>query len=436
MPFGLCNAGATFQRLMDFLMMGLKFETCVIYLDDIVVFSTDFSQHLERLHQILQRLQNAGLKLKPNKCKLMQKAVNFFGHIVSADGVSVDPDKISVVADWPVPTNITELRAYLGLCGYYRKFVQKFSEIAAPLYNLTSKRNQFIWDDQCQQSFDALKSKLTSAPILCMPNEHDTFVLDTDASNFAIGAVLSQIVDGSERVVAYASRRLSRPEMNYCVTRRELLAVVYFTKYFRNYLLGRRFCIRTDHAALQWLRRMPDPCGQQARWIGALEQFDYSILHRPGSRHGNADAMSRRPCDKRRCCRTSELKPNTENKDAGTSVQCAAINHDVHASSLTATDDVQRAQMDDPDIASIYNMLSAGGDRPTWDGVAHMSGSSKSLWRQWNRLKLVDGILCRRFENADAAPHWQTVMPRSMRREFVQTAHEGLNGGHLGRKRT
>jgi transposase InsO family protein len=438
MPFGLCNAGATFQRLMDVLMMGLKYETCVVYLDDIVVFSSSLNQHVERLELVLQRLQNAGLKLKPEKCKLMRRAVDFLGHIVSADGVSVNPDKISAVVDWPIPANITELRAFLGLCSYYRKFVQGFSEVAAPLYNLTSKKNQFIWDNDCQVAFDTLKTKLTSAPILCMPNEQGTFILDTDASNFAIGAVLSQVVDGTEHVVAYASRRLTRSEMNYCVTRRELLAVVFFTKYFRNYLLGRNFSIRTDHAALQWLRRMPDPCGQQARWIGALEEFDYSILHRPGSRHSNADAMSRRPCDRKRCCGKTEAASEVIDECTPDELHCAAVDHDSDddQADVIALDTIRQAQTYDTDIAPILNMLSGDCDQPAWDDVAHMSACSKSLWRQWGRLRIINGVLCRRFERINESPIWQTVMPRGLRHEFVKTAHEGMNGGHLGRKRT
>jgi transposase InsO family protein len=445
MPFGLSNAGATFQRLMDILMVGLKFESIIVYLDDILIYSYDLNQHLERLREVLQRLRKAGLKLKPNKCKFMRRSVDFLGHVVSADGIRADPGKISAVLDWPVPNNLTELRAYLGLCSYYRRFVQNFSEIAAPLYGLTAKKCPFVWNDDCQQAFQDLKSKLTTAPVLCMANDQDVFCLDTDASDFAIGAVLSQNVGGTERVVAYASKRLSRCERNYCVTRRELLAVVYFTKYFRNYLLGRRFSIRTDHAALQWLRRMSDPCGQQARWIGALEQFDYEILHRPGTRHGNADAMSRRPCDKKRCCPKSDAINEMDESNGESQPRCAAVNNDTTAesantdevSSLPALEMIQQSQLEDGDISPIYNLIVSGNEQPTWDDVAHMSNDSKALWRQWQRLCVTGGILYRRFERVDTADSfWQVILPRTLRQEFVITAHEGATGGHLGRKRT
>ena len=301
MPFGLCNAGATFQRLMDVVMSGLTFEVCLIYLDDVIVFSSTIGEHFVRLKLVLHRLQQAGLKLKPSKCHLLQKSVEFLGHVVSEGQIGVNPEKVQAVVDWPIPVSVKEVRGFVGLCSYYRRFVRNFGSIAAPLTALTEKNRIFRWTEECQTAFEVLKRLLTSAPLLAMPNDVDTFTLDTDASQCAIGGVLSQLQDDVERPIAYASRKLSKAEINYCVTRKELLAVVYFLKYFRHYLLGRRFKIRTDHAALQWLRRTPDPVGQQARWIGFMEDFNYEIIHRPGSRHGNADAMSRRPCRLKGC---------------------------------------------------------------------------------------------------------------------------------------
>jgi hypothetical protein len=302
MPFGLSNAGATFQRLMDMVTSGLNFEVCLVYLDDIIIFSRTVEQHIESLRLVLERLRSAGLKLKPAKCDIMRRSVEFLGHLVSSDGIEPHPDKVSAVTSWPEPTSLRHLRAFLGLCGYYRRFIEQFSRIAAPLYALTEKERKFVSTSDCSIAFDELKRRLTSAPILCMPTDDDPFILDTDASDSAIGAVLLPCSNGVERVVAYASKRLSKCEVNYCVTRRELLAVVYFTRYFRHFLLGRQFTVRTDHAALQWLRRIPEPDGQQARWLEILEEFDFTVIHRPGIRHGNADAMSRKPCFRARCC--------------------------------------------------------------------------------------------------------------------------------------
>jgi len=301
MPFGLCNAGATFQRLMDIVMSGLTYDICLTYLDDVIVFGSTIQEQFSRLRQVLERLQKAGLKLKPSKCSLLVKSVSFLGHTVSEGAIGVDYEKIRHVVEWPVPRTLRETRGFLGLCGYYRRFVKDFGRIAAPLHALSEKNRRFSWTEECQTAFETLKQALTSPPVLSMPNQDDKFVLDCDASQCAIGAVLSQIQDGVEKPVAYASKKLSKSERNYCVTKKELLAVVFFVKYFRHYLLGPRFLIRTDHAALQWLHRMPDPVGQFARWIGFLEEFDFEILHRSGSRHSNADQMSRIPCRVESC---------------------------------------------------------------------------------------------------------------------------------------
>jgi hypothetical protein len=359
MPFGLCNAGATFQRLMDVIMAGLTFEASLVYLDDIIVYSSTLDQHMDRLVAVLHRLKNAGLKLKPSKCDVLRRSVEFLGHIVSAGVIGPHPQKIDAVAEWPPCENLRDLRAFLGLCGYYRKFVPGFSEVAAPLYALTKKGCRFKWSRECQDAFDEMKRRLTTAPVLCMPTEEDPYILNTDASDFAVGAVLSQLVNGEERVVAYASKRLCRTEVNYCVTRRELLAVVYFLKYFRHHLLGRKFIVRTDHAALQWLRNIPEPVGQQARWLGAMEEYEFSIIHRPGTKHGNADAMSRRPlCQRARCCPSGgEIANCGQEEDAET------FNEHGFAAAVTLSCDVapsdQRNELRDNE-----RQVTEGGGQP------------------------------------------------------------------------
>ena len=293
MPFGLCNAPATFQRLMEQVLRGLQWEIAVLYIDDIIVFGDSVKTHLQRLGAVLTRLKAAGLKLKPSKCDLLRKRVPFLGHIVSASGIEVDPEKIRKVRDWPVPANLTELRSFVGLCAYYRRFVPNFSALCKPLFKLTEKGEPFFWGGPQQHAMDKMKELLTTAPILGYPRTGDPFILDCDASNFGLGAVLSQVQDDQEKVIAYASQSLSKAQRNYCTTRRELLAIVTFVKQFHHYLYGGRFLVRTDHAALYWLLRKKDPEGQMARWITFLQAYDLEIQHRPGLRHGNADALSR-----------------------------------------------------------------------------------------------------------------------------------------------
>jgi len=294
-------------------MRGLHWNTLLIYLDDVVVFSNTVEDHLSRLEEVFKRLRDAGLKLKPSKCELFKKQVHYLGHVVSEDGVSTDPSKIEAVNSWPVPRDETQVRAFLGLTGYYRRFIPHYADIARPLYKLLTKGNPFAWTPETQASFTTLQSKLASAPVLGYPDPKLPYILDTDASNVACGAVLSQLQAGVERPVAFFSKTFSSEERNYCVTRRELLAIVRAVKQFRPYLYGRPFRLRTDHESLSWMLRLKDPRGQVARWMEELQEFNYQLEHRKGASHGNADALSRRPCDIacRHCSKAEGQTPST-----------------------------------------------------------------------------------------------------------------------------
>ena len=295
MPFGLKNSPACFERCVELALAGLQWVKCLIYLDDVIIFSKSFDEHVHRLKEVLDRIKSSNLKLKPSKCHLFKKEVEFLGHVISSDGVLPNPANIQKILDWPTPRNVTEVRGILGLGSYYRRFVKGFSELVQPLTELTKKNTQFKWTDTCEKAFNNLKVALTGPDIMGYPRDDSPFILDTDACDVSIGAVLSQIQDGRERVVAYASRTLNKAERNYCVTDKELLAVKHFTEYFRHYLLGRNFTIRTDHQALKWLFSLKEPKNRIARWIEILSAFDFNIEHRPGLKHQNADALSRRP---------------------------------------------------------------------------------------------------------------------------------------------
>ena len=234
MPFGLYNAPATFQRLMNSVLAGLQWTTCLVYIDDIIVVGNTFDQHLNNLQCVFERLKQAGLKVQPYKCQFLQQKVTFLGHIISPNGIAPDPTKTSKVKHWPTPTSKAEVQQFLGLANYYRRFLKDFASRAKPLHQLTEGKSAFKWTSECQTAFDHLKQCLTSAPTLAMPNWSQPFIIDTDASDVGIGAVLSQLdKDGNEHVVAYASRILSKPEYHYCVTRKELLSVVAFLQHFR-----------------------------------------------------------------------------------------------------------------------------------------------------------------------------------------------------------
>ena len=309
MPFGVTNGPATFQRVMELALQGLNWLTCLIYLDDVIVHAETFEEHVERVREFLWRMIEANLKLRPNKCQLLKKKVGFLGHVISEEGVLPNPENVNKLKNWLPPRTVTEVRQFLGLASYYRRFIKDFAELAAPLTQLTRKGTTFVWSSDCDLAFHKLKSILISPEVMAFPNDVDDYILDTDASDRSIGAVLSQVQNGRERVIAYASRTLNKAERNYCVTDRELLAVKNFAEYFRQYLLGRTFKIRTDHRALVWLFSMREPKSRIARWIEILSAFDFQIEFRQGTKHGNADGMSRCLNPKACECEKSSIEP-------------------------------------------------------------------------------------------------------------------------------
>jgi len=295
MPMGLKTAGATFQRVMELALKGLQWTCCILYIDDLVIPATDEVENIQRLKLVLDRLKAANLKLQPKKCQLLKSEVTFLGHKVSGEGVRPDPNNVAKVLQWKEPENAKEVKQFLGMCSYYRRFIKDFSKTAKPLFDLTKDESNLIWTEDCQIAFNRLKGALTGPQIMATPIDGGNYVLDTDASDSAIGAVLSQIQNGQEKVISYASRTMSKSEKNYCVTDKELLSVRYFVEYFHHYLMGRKFIIRSDHQALKWLVSFKEPKGRVARWIEILSAYDYEIQFRKGTQHGNADSLSRCP---------------------------------------------------------------------------------------------------------------------------------------------
>ena len=255
MPFGLCNAPATFKRLMDRVLCGMRWSRCLVYLDDVISFGKTVPEAIWRLEEVLARLSDFGLQLKAKKCTFMQTEVGFIGHIVGRTGLACDPQKLSTVHDWHEPTRLKGVRQFIGFVGYYR----------------------------------VLSTHLR----LGFPTEDDWFVLDTDASLFAIGGVLSQIQNEEEVVIAYASRSLRISQRRYCTTRRDMLAAVVMCTHFRSYLRGSQFTLRTDHSSLRWLQKFKNEDGMLARWYLLLGQFSVTFEYRLGSLHNNADGLSR-----------------------------------------------------------------------------------------------------------------------------------------------
>ncbi|MCG7868284.1 MAG: hypothetical protein JAY74_18205 [Candidatus Thiodiazotropha taylori] len=455
MSFGLCNAPATFERMMEVILSGLQWETCLLYIDDVIIFANNFEQHLERLSDVLSRLQTAGLKLSPHKCQLLKKQVSFLGHVVSEHGIATDPSKIKAVEESPVPANVHDVRSFLGLCSYYRRFVEGFASIAKPLHRLTEKQTPFKWTAECQESFMKLKQALCSSPILCYPTTRQNFILDTDSSGVGIGAVLSQVEDGVERVVAYFSRALNKAEKNYCITRQELLAVVEAVKHFRHYIYGVPTIVRTDHGALTWLMNFKNIEGQMARWMETLGAYDLKITHRAGRKHMNADGLSRLPCNNCNYCTKREVRdkqllsddPNNGSSESQdiirvmTRSQTKAGNEEpqVDLTDLLPSveqNHIQKAQMEDDELSLLYSWLFQKS-RPEWKDIGHLSLNIKRYWAKWDSLVLKNGLIYRqKFHSAPEVDTFQLLLPKSLRKEVMRLLHNNISAGHLGVTRT
>lgn len=293
MPFGLKNAPATFQRLMNNVLVGLQGLKCFVYLDDIVVYGSSLQDHNMKLKEVFDRLSQHNLKLQPDKCEFLKKEVMYLGHLITQNGVKPDPKKIEAIQNYPIPKTPKDIKAFLGLAGYYRRFIENFSKLSQPLTKLLKKDEPFIWTSLQQDSFETLKTKLCEEPILQYPNYSEIFNLTTDASNYAIGSVLSQGSGSNDLPIAYASRILNKSEINYSTTEKELLAIVWSVKHFRPYLYGRKFRIITDHKPLTWLMNVKDPGSRLVRWRLLLEEYDYEIVYKQGKLNQNADALSR-----------------------------------------------------------------------------------------------------------------------------------------------
>ncbi|MEW8548046.1 MAG: RNase H-like domain-containing protein, partial [Candidatus Thiodiazotropha sp.] len=381
-----------------------------------------------------------------------------------------------------------ELRSFLGTASYYRKFCKSFCDIARPLHKLTEKQNGFVWTAECDQAFNQLKRVLTSAPVLAYPQSHAEYILDCDCSGYGLGSVLSQKQDGVERVISYFSKSLTKAERNYCVTRRELLAVVSAVKHYHHYLFGAKFTIRTDHSALRWLlKTFKNPEGQISRWIEVLSAYNFDIQHRSGKLHGNCDGLSRIPCNHCPCCRRLEEKekqitvdisncscahPQTNDPpitqgtspgpepDSGHSLSpckevlknevsskpyrrvttrsqtqsCIVMKQWLDAKSH---EDIKNEQSKDGKIATVLKWKEESGERPNWDQVSHLDADHKTFWSQWDRLIVKEGILYRRWVNeATGKDQFELVIPEIWRDDIIRMFHATPGAGHFGIKRT
>ena len=389
MPFGLCNAGATFQRAMQELLQ--EFDFARNYIDDIMISSETFSEHIQHVEAVLLKLRQVNLKAKPSKCCIADSETKFLGFIVSQDGIKVCPSRSDAISNYPTPNSPKQVRSFLGLASYYRRFIEGFSDIAAPLTALTSKQNKFIWSEECKTSFNELKRRLISPPILQYPDHQKMFCLTTDASNVGLGAVLSQPSDDKENVIAYASRTLSAAERKYTTTELECLAIVWAVERFRPYLYGTVFELVTDHKPLTYLNSSVATSSRLSRWKIRLSEYTYIIRYKPGKDNVNADVLSR----VEHAC-TIDIKESLTNED------------------------LIKLQSEDPRLTATIDKVRKGD-------------------KSYKNFRFKEDILyCIRKKDKPYSSEeiLRPVVPTVLIYEILKSCHDDLSGAHLGQKKT
>lgn len=293
MPFGLCNAPATFQRLMDGLFSSCRFNFCLIYLDDLIVFSRTFAEHIQHLKYVFEICEKANIRINPKKSKFAQEELLYLGHSITANGIKPDVKKVECIQKFPVPKSVKELQAFLGLVNFYRRFISKMAHISAPLLKLLKKDESYVWTKRHQSAFDSIKSSLSGATLLHQPDFELPFCLATDASGTAIGACLSQTNSSGDVPIAFASRSLNAAERNYSTIEREMLAIYWSIKYFKHYLNGQHFTVKCDHKPLSFALKNVEDSKRLLKWNLYLSDFNFNIIYTKGNENVVADALSR-----------------------------------------------------------------------------------------------------------------------------------------------
>lgn len=404
MPFGLKGAPATFQRAMDAFARSIPTVRVHAYLDDLIVISPTFNQHLKDLQTVFEQMRKMNLRVNRDKCQFVCQQFKYLGHIVTTEGIQTDPSKVSAIAELPAPRNVKQVQSFVSSCSWYRRFIPNFAKIAKPLTDLTKKKLQWTWGQDQQNAFDELKRLITSAPCLAPADDSLPFFLYTDASNYAIGAMLCQKTDDKGcRAIEYASRLLLPAERNYSTTEREALAIVWAMERFRGYIECNHVTVMTDHQALKWLMNIKSPQGRLARWALKIQGYDAEIAYISGSENDVADMLSRPPVPDDVLVEISALEVSFESASVA---------------------NLRAQQLADPEIAKIITVLEASSPPPIefdrWTGRGFI---------------LSQGILFK-CSSDDELEDPQLYAPKEMRPQILKDCHNNDTSGHLGIRRT
>ena len=423
LPFGVASAPSLFQRMISLLLKGIEGKYAVAYLDDILIFSDSFETHLKHLDDVLRRLRKASLSLNRKKCHFVQPEISYLGHIISKDGIAPDPEKVRAIQTMEPPTTVKGIRSFLGTVGYYRNFQPNFSAIARPLTKLTKKNVHFSWSEEAQEAFEVLKQKLIEAPILAYPDVTRPYTLYTDASDYAIGGILTQDFDDGERVIQYVSHQLTPNRMHYPVIEKECFAIIYCLQKLKQYLLGADVTCYTDHKPLKSLFTAEMKNTRVQRWAILLDEYQVKIKYRQGIHNGRADMLSR-----------LRIKPTPEELEEDKAIlaieqepQKIPVEVKVHEklphyADVTFDDDIQlpKLQQEDAHCKHITKQLKDKDDKTTNDYVI----IDRLLY---HIAKLI------RFE---PDPILQLVIPNVLKQVVLEAFHAAIGGGHVGLEKT
>ncbi len=412
MPFGLKCAPASCVRAMDRIFENENRRISFIYMDDLICFSKGIDEHIRRLSILLKRMQTHGLKLKAKKCSFAATNVNYLGHTISVDGITPDKERVEAVLEKPKPTNIREVKGFLGFAGFYRKFIQSFSRVAEPLLRLMKKDSKFVWGEEQEAAFQTLRTALLSPPILAHFNPDLITELRTDASNLGLGAHLVQVGPTEKRLLACASRTLTVHEKNYSTTEKECLAIVWAVGKFRPYLYGRQFRIVTDHCGLCFLMHTKDLVNRLARWSLRLMEYSFEIIYNKGDKHGDADYLSRNPFQ--------------EEKEEEYLVVYQLFDREQMAVDIT---ELNRDRI-------IAEQRSDSLLQPIIQKLEDPSTTRREIRRLRKKYEIVDEMLWRLTRQREGITERRLEVPLSMIGEVLKDAHDKATAGHFGIRKT